>query len=286
MPNSEQELEIVSALLRAAENAEAAARGEPFATLLEDLVSKPPRSGGGARLKSFGAGPLAGAETELAEAGGDTAPPESAEAISKAAEADDEGTGLQISHPCEVLDQDIVRDRSDCFLRALVTALVPEELRDNSRRVAVVYEEFIYVKRTETAHYVIMAPKGYETDFASIPRVFQFLINPFGEHAEAAVIHDWLYSIGEIGDAAGRADADRIFSHALKYLKVDPLRRLAMYGAVRLFGGSSYGRRDEYDQRFRDLKTLARESPPRFSRETARRMFYCKKAPPPRPAAA
>lgn len=178
---------------------------------------------------------------------------------------------------CDVLDEDFTQGQADCFVNALSISLVPSELRQKSRRIAVVRDPFIYVKRRKKEQFAILTPPGYETDFASIPPAVQWLIAPFGKHAEAAVVHDWLYSIGEKDNEAERKDADTIFLEALSYLKVDPIRRLLMFIAVRFGGKKAFGRKGEYNNRFRDLATLKRLNPPPFSKRVMREYALCKR---------
>lgn len=79
----------------------------------------------------------------------------------------------------------------------------------------------------------ISVPSGFETDFASVPRLF-WRLWPHDEAAEAAVVHDWLYS---------QPDADRLFADAMLALVMrltgkPRLMRWAFYLAVRLGGRS------------------------------------------------
>ena len=82
-------------------------------------------------------------------------------------------------------------------------------------------------------------PKGFLTDFASVPKILWNLLPPTGEYGPAAVIHDYLYRTARVT----RADADWTFLEAMTRLGVPWLIRHAMYRAVRLFGASSYHRR-------------------------------------------
>lgn len=83
---------------------------------------------------------------------------------------------------------------------------------------------------------LVIVPIGFETDFASVPRLpLAFLL--FGGVAdEAAVVHDWLYSTG----ACSRKLADEVFAEASKACGVPAWRRGPMWLGVRLFGGSRY----------------------------------------------
>lgn len=81
-------------------------------------------------------------------------------------------------------------------------------------------------------------PAGFKTDFASVPRApLVFLLTGDTAH-KAAVIHDYLYSMKE-----GREFADQVFREAMRTERVSGWRRYLMWGAVRLFGGSRYGKR-------------------------------------------
>ncbi|MEM0985169.1 MAG: DUF1353 domain-containing protein [Pseudomonadota bacterium] len=128
------------------------------------------------------------------------------------------------------------------------------------RRVAVILEPFAFVNRIGNVRLAVIAPVQYETDFASIPGWARGFIAPFGVHAEAAVIHDWLYAIGNRGDEQGRWLADEAFREALKLLGVGVVKRNVMYRAVRSGGKKAYGRPDEF--RFRRLQDLGQIKPP------------------------
>lgn len=81
---------------------------------------------------------------------------------------------------------------------------------------------------------VITVPKGFVTDFASVPRI-PLVYSAFGNTGhKAAVIHDYLYSI-----KYDRKEADKIFLDALKKHE-HPIRARLMYSAVRLFGWMGY----------------------------------------------
>ncbi len=82
----------------------------------------------------------------------------------------------------------------------------------------------------------IRVPKGFVTDFSSVPRLpLVFLLAGDTAHAPA-VVHDWLYS----GSKVSRSVADEVFLEAMAGVGVPWLRRTAMYWAVRLFGGRAY----------------------------------------------
>lgn len=86
----------------------------------------------------------------------------------------------------------------------------------------------------------VLVPKDFETDFASVPRLFWWIFPPTGQHARASVVHDFLYSAA--GDCP-RFLADAVFRHAMEVSGVNWWRRCVMYYAVRTFGWLTYRRR-------------------------------------------
>jgi len=125
--------------------------------------------------------------------------------------------------------------------------------RIQGRRVAVVEEDWLYCY-PDTKE-VFLVPRGYATEYASIPGAAQIIVSPFGDHAEAAIIHDWLYAVGENGDEDGRLKADEMFRFAMSEQGVNIVKRNAMFQAVRRGGGGAYGRAEEFEERFRELES-------------------------------
>ncbi len=121
--------------------------------------------------------------------------------------------------------------------RPLVVAILDGPQEREGRTTAVVTQSFTYAHPDSGAE--ISVPEGYVTDFASIPAVARGVFPPFGRHAKAAVLHDWLYQVGE---PHRKAFADRIFLDAMKELGVSAARRVPMYAAVRVGGGGAYAR--------------------------------------------
>jgi len=167
---------------------------------------------------------------------------------------------------CDALDGDRIN-----FMSPLTIAVVPKAAREG-RRLSVILKPFIYMQRKKKRSFAVLAPPEYETDFASIPAGARWLIAPFGKHAEAAVIHDWLYVIGNAGDEYERRHADMIFREAMKYLGVNFFLRWIMYLTVRLGGKRAFGRADEL--RFRNLESLEPEQD-RIGREVWRKFTTC-----------
>lgn len=98
---------------------------------------------------------------------------------------------------------------------------------------------------------VVVAPKGFVTNFASIPRVFWRLYPPVGNYDEAAVIHDAaydrkLFTISKIDGRVwhmntSKTVSDLLFHEALqcetfRKSKVGPKTAETMYFMVRNFG--------------------------------------------------
>jgi hypothetical protein len=131
---------------------------------------------------------------------------------------------------------------------ALHVAFEKGARREGFRRVAVITEDYYYCY--PQTRQVIRVPRGFETDFASIPYWVSAVFNPIGDDAEAAVVHDWLYAVGEKDQ---REQADSIFLYAMQQAHVPPLQSKMMYEAVRAGGAASYGAPSEW--RFVDPET-------------------------------
>jgi hypothetical protein len=119
----------------------------------------------------------------------------------------------------------------------LVTAILDKPQEREGRTTAVLVYGFAYDHPASGAQ--ILVPEGFVTDFASIPQAAQLVVTPFGRHAKAAVLHDWLYAVGEAGR---KWFADQVFDDAMAELGVDAVKRRTMYEAVHLFGGGGYDR--------------------------------------------
>lgn len=78
----------------------------------------------------------------------------------------------------------------------------------------------------------VTVPKGYVTDFASIPRVARWLLPQAGHSAEAGLLHDWLNSRD---DPALRRAAVKVFNDELRKAGAGVFRRWVMVAAVFLF---------------------------------------------------
>lgn len=94
---------------------------------------------------------------------------------------------------------------------------------------------------------LVVIRSGFETDFASIPRVLRWFLDNAGANSEAAVLHDavWRESKRESGALIDPADADGMFRRALRETGATALTRGLMWFGVRaaaIFAGR-YGKR-------------------------------------------
>jgi len=98
---------------------------------------------------------------------------------------------------------------------------------------------------------VVNVAAGFETDLASVPRLFWTLLPACGPHNRAAVVHDWLYARRRIETVDGkirkprRKECDWIFLEALKDCGVGWVKRNAMWLAVRSPAGAWVWRHGE-----------------------------------------
>ena len=84
-------------------------------------------------------------------------------------------------------------------------------------------------------------PKGFITDFASVPRWLWSILPPHGKMANAAILHDYLYDyrIGEtqLGAQKARLLADLQFVFNCRQVGVGSLQVWVVFAVLRVFGG-------------------------------------------------
>jgi hypothetical protein len=84
---------------------------------------------------------------------------------------------------------------------------------------------------------LIVIPKGFETDFASVPWFFTRLFPKFHKTTNRpSVLHDYLY----VSRITTRKQADDLFLKAMLSDGVKKWRAYSMYWAVRLGGSSAW----------------------------------------------
>lgn len=84
-------------------------------------------------------------------------------------------------------------------------------------------------------------PTGFQTDLASIPRIFRNLpwLDPDGLSRRPAALHDWLYGSKQ-GRSFGKQFADSFLRAALESEGASQACAGTFYYAVHWFGGSSW----------------------------------------------
>ena len=77
-------------------------------------------------------------------------------------------------------------------------------------------------------------PKGFVTDFASVPRIFWWLFPRTGLHSRAAIVHDYMYAMQWPKDIS-----DSCFLIVMQRDNVNVFARYLMHKAVKKFGNPS-----------------------------------------------
>jgi len=91
---------------------------------------------------------------------------------------------------------------------------------------------FTYHVGSQHSRNILTVPKGFVTDFASIPWVFWQFLPAWGRYGKAAVLHDYIYQT----HIRTRLEADHLFHEAMLVGGTKAWKALIMYLAVRLCG--------------------------------------------------
>ncbi len=91
-------------------------------------------------------------------------------------------------------------------------------------------------KVDEPRNIFVIVPRGFVTDFASVPQILHSILGSTGPHANASVIHDYLYWDG----TCTQEQADNIMLIGMRYAYVGRRTAHVIHWAVRHFGGSAY----------------------------------------------
>jgi hypothetical protein len=130
---------------------------------------------------------------------------------------------------------------SQLFLRSYSAAEIAANGGD--KQLYAVTRSFAYV--SDKLGRTIAVPRGFVTDFASIPRPAWEILDPEDPIiAWPSVIHDYLYSCkGTLPDGFiyGREQADAVLREAMEVCGASSFIRNAVYQAVQKFGGSHWG---------------------------------------------
>jgi len=95
---------------------------------------------------------------------------------------------------------------------------------------------FSYHIGSKNSKWIIKVPKGFETDFASVPQFLWFWLPYWGKYGKAAVLHDYVYQT----HLTERSIADSIFYEAMLVGGTTHWKAKLMYYGVRLFGWLSW----------------------------------------------
>lgn len=102
-----------------------------------------------------------------------------------------------------------------------------------------VKEEFEYHVGSYPSEEIITVPKYFETDLASIPRMFWSILPPQGQYGKAAVVHDYCYRTA----CYNKKRSDEIFLEGMEVLNVPKWQRTVIYYAVKWFGHKAWNER-------------------------------------------
>ena len=80
---------------------------------------------------------------------------------------------------------------------------------------------------------IFVVPEEFITDFASVPRILMSLVPPYGKWTRAAILHDWLCTVGIERGIVSSRDADGIFRRVMHEEGVNFVLRWLMWVAVR-----------------------------------------------------
>lgn len=92
-----------------------------------------------------------------------------------------------------------------------------------------VEQPFVYTFMKDGRRQNILVPAGFITDYGSIPKIFQNIIEPIGRYAACYIVHDLIYA----AELFTRAECDWILLCHLQEKGAFWLRRNSVYSAVR-----------------------------------------------------
>lgn len=90
-------------------------------------------------------------------------------------------------------------------------------------------EPLVYSGRDESW----TVPAGFCTDFASVPRIVDWLIPRWGAYTLAAILHDWFCTLAIQAELITGREADGVFRRVMREEKVPVTRRWLMWCGVR-----------------------------------------------------
>lgn len=108
-----------------------------------------------------------------------------------------------------------------------LSPLLLQEMDDKTFKLLDVFDY-----ESDKARMIIRVPKGFSTDFASVPRLGMIYAMLGNVAHQPAVIHDWLYYAG----TTSRAVADAVFLEAMEVIGLNWFQRRMIYLGVRVGG--------------------------------------------------
>jgi hypothetical protein len=106
------------------------------------------------------------------------------------------------------------------------------ELESNGKKWRLVERFSVFTEQAGDERVWIEVEEGFETDFASIPKVFMPFLEWRDKFNKASVIHDWLYHIKMFD----RKTSDRVFLELMLVLGINKYKTYIFYFMVRAFG--------------------------------------------------
>ncbi len=88
---------------------------------------------------------------------------------------------------------------------------------EQGRPIRVITKPFEYHIGVFGSKNRVIVPLGYCSNGASVPRPLRWFLEPWGKYAQAAIVHDFLYSTWQ----RPRKEADKIFREAIKIITED-----------------------------------------------------------------
>ena len=129
------------------------------------------------------------------------------------------------------------------------TALIAERYDSNTWML---YAPLMYTGRDDT----FTVPKGYMTDFATVPNFLLWVVDKTGPYTAAAVVHDWLITSEIPAKRVTSRDTDGIFRRIMREEGTPFVTRWIMWAAVRL-AALFNKRRSDGRQLYKDAPKIA-----------------------------
>lgn len=129
----------------------------------------------------------------------------------------------------------------------LDTSLIPsDEYVQRGRRAQALTEPYRFTVqltdgRLKGSSVQVTVPAGFVSDFHSTPDAAVQMTLSIRRALEAAVVHDWLYAVGDPKDAEEKKIADQAYADILRHYGVEGFTHWAVSSSVRLGGRKSFG---------------------------------------------